>query len=66
MPRSAAICCSAAQARPNAMLEAMDIPEEIAFGAIRLSLGRHTTENEVDRAIEQLTKAVFELQSTMP
>ncbi len=58
---STGAACHATVRKRSAVLEAMDIPEEVAFGAIRLSLGRHTTESEVDRAIEQLTKAVREL-----
>jgi cysteine desulfurase len=40
------------------VLEAMDVPEEIAFGAIRLSLGRFTTQAEIDDAVAMLVNAV--------
>ena len=38
-------------------LRAMRVPEEIGRGAVRLSVGRFTTDDEVDRAAEMLTAA---------
>lgn len=40
------------------VLEAMEVPTEIAAGAIRLSVGRFTTEDEIDQAAELLIRAV--------
>jgi len=42
------------------VLEAMGIKEEVGMGAIRLSLGRPTTEAEVNHAAQLLTEAVKE------
>jgi len=36
----------------------MDIPEKIAMGAIRFSLGRGTTREEVDAVVEDLLRIV--------
>ena len=36
------------------VLQAMDVPPEIGRGAIRLTVGRFTTEEEIDRAAEAL------------
>jgi cysteine sulfinate desulfinase/cysteine desulfurase-like protein len=36
----------------------MNVPEEIAFGAVRFSLGRPTTEQEIDAAVEQVVTAI--------
>ena len=36
----------------------MGVPEEVALGAVRLSVGRFTTPEEVDRAAELLVDAV--------
>lgn len=38
------------------VLKAMGVGEEYGFGAIRFSLGRFTTEAEVDRAVEIIAK----------
>ena len=40
------------------VLEAMGVREEVGMGAIRLSLGRHTTEDEVDQSAQWLIEAV--------
>jgi len=42
------------------VLEAMGIKEEVGMGAIRLSLGRPTTEAEINHAAQLLTEAVKE------
>jgi cysteine desulfurase len=49
--------CHASERKRSSVLEAIDVPEEIAFGAVRLSVGRFTTEPQIDRAIEMLTQA---------
>ncbi|HEV3261744.1 MAG TPA: cysteine desulfurase family protein [Gemmataceae bacterium] len=40
------------------VLQAMGVPAELGRGAVRLSVGRFTTEEEVDRAAEVLQKAI--------
>ncbi len=42
------------------VLEAMDVKEEVGMGAIRLSLGRPTTEAEINHAAQLLIRAVKE------
>jgi cysteine desulfurase len=42
--------CHEGQIHLSPVLEAMGVPEELGRGAVRLSLGRFTTEAEVDRA----------------
>ena len=36
------------------VLKAMGVPQEIGRGAVRLSVGRFTTEDEIDRAAEAI------------
>jgi cysteine desulfurase len=55
---STGAACHAAERKRSAVLAAMDVPEETAFGAIRFSLGRYNTEQEIDRAVEMLAVAV--------
>lgn len=50
--------CHAGQNRPSAVLCAMGLPHEWSLGAIRLSLGKSTTEAEVDEAARMLIGAV--------
>jgi cysteine desulfurase len=44
------------------VLAAMQTPEEVARSAIRLTLGRATTEAEIDRAAEMITAAYHNLK----
>ena len=46
--------CHAGLVTVSPVLKAMGVPEKLARGAVRLSVGRFTTEEEVDRAAEQL------------
>jgi cysteine desulfurase len=60
-PRVAAstgAACHSDSVDPSSVLVSMGIPSEIALGAIRLSLGRYTTEPQIDEAIEALNTAV--------
>jgi len=46
------------------VLTAMNVHAGVAAGAIRLSLGRQTTEDEIDRAAHLLATRALELNST--
>lgn len=48
--------CHADSEEPSAVLLALGIPRETALGTVRLSLGRHTTESDVDAAAERLAE----------
>jgi cysteine desulfurase len=39
--------CHAGEVNPSAVLVAMGVPDDVAAGAIRLSLGRHTTTEQI-------------------
>jgi cysteine desulfurase len=47
--------CHAGSTKPSAVLLAMGIPEQLALGTLRLSLGRWSTINEVDKAAKLIT-----------
>ena len=49
--------CHAGEEHASRVLLAMGIPAEEALGAVRLSLGRGTTEDEVERAATLLLAA---------
>lgn len=51
-----AACASGAQ-EPSHVLRAMALPDEILDSALRLSVGRFTTEQDVDRAVKILVGA---------
>jgi cysteine desulfurase len=49
--------CHAGLVTVSPVLKAMGVSERLARGAVRLSVGRFTTEDEVDRAADQLIAA---------
>lgn len=54
---STGAACHAGLVTISPVLKAMGVPEKLARGAVRLTVGRFTTEEEVDRAAEQLVAA---------
>jgi cysteine desulfurase len=49
---SSGSACSTGAVEPSHVLVAMGIPRELALGTIRFSLGRDTTEADIERAME--------------
>jgi cysteine desulfurase len=49
--------CHEGKVRQSPVLSAMGVPPEIGQGALRLTVGRFTTEEQVDRAAELLIRA---------
>jgi cysteine desulfurase len=60
---SAGAACHADEIEVSAVLEAMGVPIEWAMGTVRLSVGRSTTAEEVDRAVDVVVDAVRELRA---
>ena len=54
--------CHSHEARVSSVLEAMNVPMEWARGTVRFSVGKFTTVDEVDRAIECVAGAVQEFR----
>ena len=50
--------CAASRMRVSHVLEAIGMPRELAEGSLRLTLGRPTTEEDVDHAAEAICRAV--------
>jgi cysteine desulfurase len=57
--------CHADSEDPSAILTALGLPRELALGAVRLSLGRHTTESDITVAAAALV-TTWQLLSTAP
>jgi cysteine desulfurase len=55
---SAASACASGAMEPSHVLAAMGVEAERAKGALRLSLGHTTTQNDIDRAVVAVTNAV--------
>lgn len=63
---SAGAACSSGSLEPSHVLRAMKIPDRIANGAIRFSLSRYTTENDVDMAVAVLPAIIHRLREVLP
>ncbi len=63
---SSGAACKAGSSHPSHVLLAMGVEREIAQSAVRFSLGRCTTEAEIDRVLEVLPGIVAKLRATSP
>lgn len=55
--------CSAGSIEPSAVLVAMGLSHDAAFESVRFSLGRFTTDADIDLAVESATAAVRRVRS---
>ncbi len=63
---SSGSACTAGSLEPSHVLRAMGLPPERVEGAVRFSLGRWTTEAEVDTAVALVREAVCHLRRARP
>lgn len=61
---STGAACHASERKRSAVVSAMHVPQEIAYGAVRFSLGRFTTEDEIDRAVKMLATVAGKVPTT--
>jgi len=60
---SAGSACNSHTREPSYVLRAMGVPTELAFSSLRFSLGRPTSEEEIDRTIAIVVAAVKKLRN---
>ena len=63
---SAGSACTAGSVEPSYVLDAMGLPLDWAMGAVRHSLGRSTTAEDIDYVIESVEPIVRKLRAAMP
>ena len=63
---SSGSACSSGSTDPSHVLTAINLSNEMARGSLRLTLGRYTTEEEVDRTAEIMKRVVEHLRSLSP
>lgn len=63
---SSGSACTSGSLEPSHVLLALGLPHEIAHGSLRLTLGRDTTEAEIDRVIDVLPGIVDRLRLMSP
>jgi len=61
---SGAACSSGAEA-PSHVLRAMGLSKEVQEGALRIGIGKFTTDQEIDRAAEQITRTVAVIRDAL-
>ena len=54
--------CTAGSVEPSHVLIAMGLPEALARAAIRFSLGRFTTKEEIDYALAEIPQIIDRLR----
>jgi cysteine desulfurase len=63
---SAGSACTAGNVEPSYVLVAMGVPLDWAMGAVRSSLGRSTTAEDIDYVIESVAPLVTKLRQAVP
>jgi cysteine desulfurase len=62
---STGAACSSGVETPSHVLTAMNLPEDVIEGSLRIGLGKFTTDDEVDQAAEILIHAVQKIRMLM-
>jgi cysteine desulfurase len=63
---SAGSACTSGSVEPSYVLVAMGVPVEWAMGAVRTSLGRSTTAEDIDYVVESVEPVVRKLRAALP
>lgn len=63
---SSGSACTSGSLEPSHVLLAMGVPVEVAHGSLRISMGRHTTEEDVGYFVDNLIPIVERLRSMSP
>ncbi|MFA5276167.1 MAG: cysteine desulfurase NifS [Candidatus Omnitrophota bacterium] len=58
--------CTSTSLEPSHVLLALGLPHEIAHGSLRITIGRWTTEEEINNFLQQLPQVVEKLRAMSP
>ncbi|MCS7074845.1 MAG: aminotransferase class V-fold PLP-dependent enzyme, partial [Bacteroidia bacterium] len=63
---SSGSACTSASLEPSYVLKSLGLDDELAHSSLRFGLGRFTTQEEVEFAIQQVKRAVNQLREMSP
>lgn len=63
---SSGSACTSASLEPSYVLRALGRSDELAHSSLRFSIGRFTTEQDIDKALDSLSKVVEKLRALSP
>jgi len=63
---SSGSACSSTSMEPSHVLKSIGLPPEFAHGALRFTLGKYTTAEDIDQVLEMLPGVVEKLRSISP
>jgi cysteine desulfurase len=63
---SSGSACTSASLEPSYVLRALGLSDELAHSSLRFSIGRYTTEADIDLAVEKIKGAVAKLRELSP
>jgi cysteine desulfurase len=59
---SSGSACNSASIAPSYVLKALGMADELAHAGIRFSVGRYTTESEIDFAVSEIKRVLLALK----
>ena len=66
MAVSSGSACTSASLEPSYVLRALGRSDELAHSSIRISIGKYTTEEEIDYSVSLIKEAVAKLRELSP
>ncbi len=63
---SSGSACTTGQTEPSHVLTAIGLPEDVAHGALRFTLGRDTTKEDIDFTVERMKEVIEKVRLMSP
>ena len=63
---SSGSACTSASLEPSYVLKALGVGDDLAHSSLRISMGRWTTDEQIDYAAEKIIQAVTKLRELSP
>ncbi|MGN1083830.1 MAG: cysteine desulfurase NifS [Lachnospiraceae bacterium] len=63
---SSGSACTTGQTEPSHVLTAIGLPEDVAHGAVRFTLGRDTTKEQLDFTVERMKEVIGRVRNMSP